>query len=301
IILKLHHQGYRIHEVAIPTYYGDEVCYVNGMKYAKDVVRAVFRYHLTISGRQTYPEFAEYAAHSNLDYFQRLLGENERVLDVGSGEGHFAAALADKRNNRITGMDSLTQPKRRDAFDTYFCGDLNQGLQGMIEQTGEHVFDKILLQNVLEHLYQPERVLDDCHHVLKPTGRVIVSVPNVANITVRMALLFGRFNYVERGILDKTHLRFFTRSSARQLLEMHGYRIIRQEVTNVPFEIVLGLRADALPVKLLNYIVARLTHLLPGLLGYQLIFVASSDRVAQIERYRIELPINRQADVVRQD
>jgi len=60
IIIKLHHQNYRIEEVPIPTYYGDEICYVNGLKYAADVVRAVRRYNATIRAQKRYPEFAEY-------------------------------------------------------------------------------------------------------------------------------------------------------------------------------------------------------------------------------------------------
>ena len=63
IIIKLHHQGFRIREVPIPTFYGDELCYVDGMKYAKDVFRAVLRYRRTISKGRVYPEFAEYAPH----------------------------------------------------------------------------------------------------------------------------------------------------------------------------------------------------------------------------------------------
>lgn len=298
IIIKLHHQRCRIKEVPIPTYYGDEICYVNGMKYAKDVLRAVVHYKLTISGARTYAEFAEYrehyplkhTAHSSHEIFRHLLGNGERVLDLGAGEGYFAAAVAD-RQNWITGVDTLAKPQHHKAFATYIQADLNQGLQPILEQIGEHSFDKLLLQDVLEHLYSPERVLEDCHHVLRPEGQLLISVPNVANITIRLALLFGRFNYSERGILDKTHLRFFTRASARQFLEAHGYEIMQQEMTNMPFEMVLGLRGDQPMVKTFNRLLAVLTRFMPGLLGYQVILVAKSKRTAQIERYQVELPV----------
>ena len=69
----------------------------------------------------------------------------------------------------------------------------------------------MLLLDVLEHLKSPETILDQCHDVLAAGGLAVISLPNVANITVRLSLLFGRFRYTDRGILDRTHLRFFTR------------------------------------------------------------------------------------------
>src|SRR5205085_1117863 len=91
IIIKLHHQGYRITEVPIPTYYGDEICYVNGMKYARNVARAVRRYKATVRSVTRYPEFQEYfvhyplkeSRHSSHHYFLSLTGANQDVLDVG--------------------------------------------------------------------------------------------------------------------------------------------------------------------------------------------------------------------------
>jgi hypothetical protein len=70
-------------------------------------------------------------------------------------------------------------------------------------------------------------------------------VPNVANITVRLALLFGRFNYMERGILDRTHLRFFTHKTARELLEHAGYAILEERLTVMPIELVVGLSSKS--------------------------------------------------------
>jgi glycosyltransferase involved in cell wall biosynthesis/ubiquinone/menaquinone biosynthesis C-methylase UbiE len=297
IIIKLYHQGYKIKEVPIPTYYGDEICYVNGMKYAGDVVKAVLHYRSTINGTQIYPEFAEYrehyplkdAEHSSHYYFQNMLGTEEDVLDVGAGEGYFAAAVLHKQN-RMVGVDMLTAPKHEAIFADYLSLDLNQGLQPVIDRCGEQHFDKILLQDVLEHLYQPEKVLADCHRLLKPGGTILISLPNVANITVRLGLLFGQFNYSERGILDRTHLRFFTRKTARQFIETAGYRIVRQEITSMPFELALGLSSKSRVTRFFNRLLAFFTHLMPGLLGYQLIFVAEAEPVAEIEAYSMKLP-----------
>ena len=80
-------------------------------------------------------------------------------------------------------------------------------------------FTRIVMLDVLEHLADPERVLREAAEVLEPRGRIVVSLPNVANLSVRIGLLFGRFRYGDRGILDRGHLRFYTRRTARELVE----------------------------------------------------------------------------------
>src|SRR5580698_7095209 len=133
IIIKLNHQGFIISEVPIPTYYGNEICYVNGMKYARDVFRAVRRYKRTRRSVARAPEFAEYFVHypikrskfSSHDYVRGMVGSNRDVLDVGCGEGDFAAELK-RSGNRITGVDLLPQPANAAAFDRYFSVDLDE-------------------------------------------------------------------------------------------------------------------------------------------------------------------------------
>jgi 2-polyprenyl-3-methyl-5-hydroxy-6-metoxy-1,4-benzoquinol methylase len=281
IIVKLNHQGYRIKEVPIPTYYGGEICYVNGMKYARDVVRAVFRYRLTLSGRLISPEYSEYAGHyplkesrySSHHYFRRLAAKGQDVLDVGCGEGYFASRIAAK-GNRVVGVDCLSTPKCAAAMELYIPADLDAGLADAFPGLGKRRFDLVLLQDVLEHLRVPEQLLRDCHNVLKSHGRIAVSVPNVANITVRIGLLLGRFDYRPRGILDRSHLRFFTRRSARRLLEETGYEVLRQYETVMPIELALGLSSKNPIMRAVNQTLRVLTACLPGLLGYQTILLA---------------------------
>jgi 2-polyprenyl-3-methyl-5-hydroxy-6-metoxy-1,4-benzoquinol methylase len=284
IIIKLNHQGYRINEVPIPTYYGDELCYVDGMKYARHVVRAVKRYKQTCRSVRRFPEFQEYFVHypikrskySSHYYATKMVGSNQDVLDIGCGEGFFASELA-KSGNRIIGVDNLPSPPRR-SMDQYFTADLDEGLQSTIDKLQGKRFDKVLLLDVLEHLRRPERILKQCHEVLKPEGRLVVSLPNVANITVRLMLLLGRFNYQERGILDKTHLRFFTGSTARCLLEENGYSIVEQRESVMPIELLLGASPRSVFMRILNRTLALVTRVMPGLFGYQIIFVAKSLR-----------------------
>ena len=281
IIIKLHHQGSIIREVPIPTYYGDEICRVNGMKYARDVYRAVRRYRKVIAGARSFPEFQEYFVHypikqsrySSHYYARQMVGNQKEVLDVGCGEGFFAAELV-KNSNRVTGVDSLPPSRAGSALAQYYSANLDHGLEDVIKAVHGKRFERILLLDVLEHLQNPARILADCQRLLFSDGQIIVSVPNIANFSVRLLLLAGRFDYTDRGILDRTHLRFFTRKTARALLQDAGYRIVEEKLTVVPIELVLGLTPDAWLCRVLNRCLYVVTRLLPGLFGYQIMMRA---------------------------
>lgn len=279
IIIKLHHQGFRITEVPIPTYYGDEICYVNGMKYAADVTRAIQRYKRTVRSIEKYPEFAEYWTHypvkdsnySSHYYLRKWVGSKQRVLDVGCGEG-FQAADIQQLGNEVTGIDMVESPKNLAAMRQYEQCDLSQGLEPVIPKIGDSRFDKILLMDVIEHLPDPEKVLRECRDLLSPQGQVLISLPNIANITVRLGLLLGRFDYTDRGILDKTHLRFFTRKTARRMIEKCGFEVVKQTMTVMPLELALGVSAKNPIMRVVTEGLALATKLMPGLLGYQCMF-----------------------------
>jgi 2-polyprenyl-3-methyl-5-hydroxy-6-metoxy-1,4-benzoquinol methylase len=282
IIVKLHHQGFHIAEVPIPTYYGGEICYVNGMKYARDVFQSIIRYKRTVRSVSRCLEYQEYfihyplkeSRHSSHYYFQQLTGRNHSVLDIGCGEGFFAELLA-RGGNRVTGVDALERAKCAESLERYIRADLDDGLAEALPELAGREFDRVLLQDVLEHLRFPDRLLADCRNLLAPRGQLLVSLPNVANITVRLSLLLGRFEYAERGILDKTHLRFFTRQTARRLLEENGYEILGEKTTVMPIELVLGLSPGNPLMRILNAILLLFTRLFPGLFGYQHIFIAA--------------------------
>jgi glycosyltransferase involved in cell wall biosynthesis/ubiquinone/menaquinone biosynthesis C-methylase UbiE len=281
IIIKLQHQRFRIAEVPIPTYYGDEICYVNGMKYARDVYHAVRRYKATVQSNRKAPEFAEYFAHypikesrgSSHQIALELAGTGNEVLDVGCGEGYFAEKLA-VRGNKITGVDFLEYPSQREAFAAYLQANLQEDFAPVAQRLGDQKFDRVLLLDVLEHLLAPETLLSQLRPLLRRDGQVIVSLPNVANLSVRLLLLFGNFDYQERGILDRTHLHFYTRKTARALLEQQGFEILEERLTLIPVELALGLSPRNLLVRVLNRMLALCTTVLPGVFGYQIMFRA---------------------------
>jgi 2-polyprenyl-3-methyl-5-hydroxy-6-metoxy-1,4-benzoquinol methylase len=280
IIIKLRHQGMRIREVPIPTYYGSELCYVDGLKYAADVVRAVRRYKQTCRSVARAPEFEEYfvhyplkrSRHSSHDYAQRFVGRGHDVLDIGCGVGFFAAWLR-QDGNRVTGVDALPHAATHEALEEYFPADLNASGGVLPAEVKRGRFDVVLLLDVLEHLTDPARLLGEARRSLREHGRAVISLPNVANITVRLALLFGRFNYAERGIMDATHLRFYTRKTARRLLEENGYEILETRPTVMPLELVLGLQPENPLMRAITSVLAAFTALFPKLLGYQFVFL----------------------------
>ena len=125
----------------------------------------------------------------------------------------------------------------------------------------------IVAGDILEHLPDPEALMAPIRSLLAPGGRLLLS---------RLALLAGRFDYTDRGILDRTHLRFFTRMSARALLATSGFRIVGEWATPMPIE--LAVPAFARPPLLGpgRAVSSALGRMAPGLFGYQLVFEAEA-------------------------
>ena len=283
IIIKLHHQHFRIAEVPIPTYYGDEVCNVNGLRYAKDVVRAVYRYTSTARAVRCFPEYEEYfvpyaikrSLYSSHLHASRLVGKDQRVLEVGCGDGSFGAELA-RVGNVVIGVDRELRVPISAGYRKVMQADLEQGL-GEIRGEGAN-FDRILMLDMLEHLRSPDRLLEQCKAVLAERGRIIVSVPNTVNFTVRLKVLFGSFRYSDRGILDWSHLRFFTLRTIGELLEKHGYRVTARHYTIIPLERVIPLRGDSKILRAANRLLKLITVAMPGLFAYEIMLVAKVRR-----------------------
>jgi len=153
-----------------------------------------------------------------------LVGDGKRVVDFGCWTGFMAKALGG-RGCAVTGIE--IDPEAAEAASE-FCervivGDLDQ--LDLAEALGGSSFDVGLFGDVIEHLKDPRRVLCAMRGLLAPGGHIVVSVPNVAHASVRLALLKGQFDYSETGILDNTHLRYYTRESIGDLLESCGYMV----------------------------------------------------------------------------
>jgi glycosyltransferase involved in cell wall biosynthesis len=276
IIIQLVDAGKRIREVPIPTYYGDEICYVDGLKYAKDVTADVTRYKLeqlgllageTAEVNETYAmKEGEESSHSVI---RRWLSQMppSHVLDLGSSSG-LLAEKAREMGHHVVAVDVFDSDLVRSRVDRFVQADINRGIPDAVRRVGG--YDIILCADILEHLAAPERLLSEVHQHLGPRGILIASVPNISHWYARSRIALGLFDYDQRGILDETHMRFFTRRGITRRLRRAGFDIVRQHATGIPVENLLrgqgavasGLRrADRLAVA------AR-----PTLFGYQFVF-----------------------------
>ncbi len=162
-------------------------------------------------------------------------GDNRRVLDVGAAHGYLAAILRE-RGFRVTGIEADHELAREAAN---YCHELVVAdLDGPIP-TFQEPFDVVLYGDVLEHLKSPKDVLVRLNQNLSPDGIAIISLPNVANLYVRLQLLMGRFDYQDRGILDRTHLRFFTQRTFREFLHEAGLQVLQLTATPIPLPLVV--------------------------------------------------------------
>ncbi len=198
-----------------------------------------------------------------------LVGTGRRVLDVGCSTGYLARVLRD-RGNRVSGVEIDPEAARaaEPVLEQLVVGDLESAeLLGRFEAGS---FDVVVFADVLEHLRDPVRVLRDAIPLLAPGGSVVVSLPNVAHGAVRLALLEGRFEYRPLGLLDDTHLRFFTRRSVEELLGAAGLRAIDMRRTTADvFATEIPLVPDHFPGELVERVRAT-----PDSDTYQFVFRA---------------------------
>lgn len=209
------------------------------------------------------------SSHDLLRRRIRRLPAGLRLLDLGAAGGHLGRAVRD-RCAYLAGVepDAALPAACREGYDDWrAAGALEAG-------DWDAPFDAVVCADVLEHLPRPEELLDRIRGWLRAAGTLLVSVPNVANLTVRAALLAGRFPYADRGILDRTHLRFFTRRTASDLVAGAGFAIRAVEATAMPYELAapfLGRAPWRGPVRAFAGASARVW---PTLFGYQVVLEA---------------------------
>jgi glycosyltransferase involved in cell wall biosynthesis len=280
IIIQLMLAGCRITEVPIPTYYGDEICRVDGIRYARDVVAA------TVASRLHrlnifYDRRFDITGDTNTHYDLKLgypsshtlaldtVPPGSRVLDIGCGPGTFDAHLAAK-GCRVTGVDQFP-PAAPQPFERFILWDEREPFPDIDLRQ----FDYVLLLDIIEHLKDPEGVLDRLRSATRSTERkpiFIVTSGNVVFGVVRLQALLGNFNYGKRGILDLTHTRLYTFRSLRRLFEQCGFHVDRLAGIPAPFPKALGDSRLSRGLVWLNDFLIRLSK---GLFAYQMFLVAT--------------------------
>lgn len=195
-----------------------------------------------------------------------MVGYNKTVLEIGCGEGHVTKRLA-KNGCKVTGIDI---DKRAIELASAYCNsifmvDIEELPEGLLSKKE---FDVIIFGDVLEHLRKPLDCLKNVKQYLKDGGFMVCSLPNVAHISVRIMLLFGKWNYTEEGILNNEHLRFFTRETAVKTIEDAGYRV--ENVDIVPRFPMPLMRMSKLG-KMVDYFIC---NLYPKLFAFQFMIKA---------------------------
>ena len=249
ILIQLLRTGRRIVEIPVPTFYGDEISRVNGMKYAVNCVKAVTKVRLQDVGLFYEPKFdfgrfeqtgylmkrAENTLHH--DVLERTWPADWRVADIGASHGALSALLAEKVAH-VTSVDRErpSEAGRAEAIAIDLDGEFDREL-------GHARFDSVVMLDVIEHLRNPEQSMRRVASILKPGGTLYASTGNIAYLVLRASLLFGQFNYGKRGILDLTHTRLFTVYSFKKLLANAGFVIEEVKGFGPPIRDMVGASA----------------------------------------------------------
>jgi glycosyltransferase involved in cell wall biosynthesis/2-polyprenyl-3-methyl-5-hydroxy-6-metoxy-1,4-benzoquinol methylase len=279
IIIQLLNAGQRIVEVPIPTHYGDEICYVDGVRYAKDVTLTTLQMvaHGVGVFNQRRFEPLDDDGHANSHYDVKLgypsshqfaldaVPAGSRVLDIGAGPGRMAQELVAK-GCEVTVVDQFPAPDAP--------GDVEVIQQNLDEPPvfDARKYDHLLMLDVIEHLKDPEGFLEQLVDQFDYGPRTLVlTTPNVGFATQRLMLLFGQFNYGNAGILDRTHTRLFTFRSLKRLLVDSGFRLREVRGVPAPWPKVLGDGGLGRAAVRVNELLIRLSR---TLFSYQIFVVA---------------------------
>jgi glycosyltransferase involved in cell wall biosynthesis len=270
IIIQFVLKKLRIVELPIPTFYGDEICHVNGLKYAWQVVRSTVKAQLCaihLFYDRKFDVNPQPAAHTDKLGFRssqrfavNACTRGKNVLQLGIGHTNVAVELM-RRECVVTAIDFATNELVESTANGMSAAPLPR-LPSNLAQ-----FDQILLMDLVEHLHDPESFMDELRK--KTAGRrpeVIITAANVAFFVTRIMLALGQFNYSRKGILGLEHRRLFTFRSLRSLLEQAGYEVLEALGVPAPFPLALGMNRRSRALLALNGLALKLAK---SLFAYQ--------------------------------
>ncbi len=278
IIVQLHFAGLRIVEIPIPTYYGDEICHVNGLQYAWDIFRTMVRakFHeknllydrkfdvgqveLTYDLKLGFPSSHTFALEA--------VKPGGTVLDIGCGQGYVAEEMA-KTAAAVVGVDQYVRPSQNPKVE-FKKWDIDTGRFPVdVSQ-----FDQIFILDVIEHLHDPEAFLEGLRGAAaSKRPEIVLTTANVAFAVTRFMLALGHFNYGRKGILDRTHTRLFTFGSLEEIFDQTGYKVREMRGIPPPFPRAIGDHALA---RFLMKVNGWLIRMCPGLFSYQIFIRAQA-------------------------
>jgi 2-polyprenyl-3-methyl-5-hydroxy-6-metoxy-1,4-benzoquinol methylase len=203
-----------------------------------------------------------YGGHARL--LELALAEHpERVLDVGCSSGYLAGPIA-ASGAEVVGieLDPAAAEEARSICTDVLVGDV----ESMELPFAPQSFDVVLCGDVVEHLRDPSATLARLRPFLRTGGRLVLTTPNVANWAMRVSLLFGRWRYTDRGILDRTHTHLFTRRTLVETIDDAGYRVLELDHT-APVPLVGTPTTER--------VVRAIASVRPSLFAYQFVVAAT--------------------------
>lgn len=248
IIIQLHIAGCRIQEIPIPTFYGNEICNVNGIPYAFNILSSCIasriqslslfynrKFDLQIDNEQYQSKFDFFSSHS---LALNAVKSDERLLVLGCGSAALVAPFA-KKGCRLSVLDRYISLELEGLSE--HCAEVNLNEFDFRDLPDAPPYDTVLALDIIEHLISPESFLEDLRQSPCLRGsRLILTTPNVTYLPLRLMFLFGFFNYGKKGILDRTHTRLFTFDSLRRLLQQAGFDVTSMQGIPAPFPLAFG-------------------------------------------------------------
>ena len=198
--------------------------------------------------------------NDSLSKIYSMIDDGSVVLDIGCACGDLSIALAKEKKCRVYGIEANSKSvefcKKSAVFEKIWHYDLNDFKSEDFYQY-RNFFDIIVCADVLEHLIHPEKILSKISPLLKQgKGRMIVSLPNAAHASIKTNLLLNDFTYTEMGILDKTHLHFYTAKSIAELLASAEFKIIKADIVTMPLDGWQPHKLSELPDSVSSFIAA---------------------------------------------
>ena len=293
ILLQARQAGAKIVEVPTPTFYSEQIGHIRGLGYGLNCLSATVAYYLhrrgilysrnydlAIRGRKYFEKFNDPASsHSRIWAWLRNRGvQGKNVLELGVGDASLTQRLFEA-GAIVDGIeiDTVSADLARPYCRSVMVNDLDDIQNVQLDEP----YDLVIAADVLEHLRDPEFVLSKLKKRVKMGGCLVVSLPNVANLYVRLNSLFGRFPYHTKGILDRTHLHFFTLKTAEKMLVKTGWIVEAKDVTSIPLAIVFPFLTKPFFRPMMT-LFRRFTTIFKGLMGYQALFYCRNPNQSQL-------------------
>lgn len=279
IIIQLAMHRMHIREIPIPTHYGNEICHVNGPRYALQILRTAVLSKLQRYQIYYHPKFdweegvTHYPSKVHFDSTHRWaidqVAPYSTVIDIGLGSGGVAQALVQEKQATIYGYDYVIREEAGRYCKQVFTIDLDTDALTLPQEPRIHY---VLLLDVIEHLKDPTAFMTMLRNKIgNQDTTILISTGNIGFFIMRLSLLLGYFNYGKRGILDFTHKRLFTFHSMQRFLTQQGYAVQQVDGIGVPFELMFGPGRVGRAFARLNRVLIKISR---GLFSFQIVIAA---------------------------